>query len=72
MFWVHALSVGALKKLRFSMNQIVIGREKEGYYPQKDTLFDILSLVNQLHRFKSTYPEGPEHDMIYFFRKSDT
>lgn len=48
------------------MNQIIIGRKKEGYYPQKDALFDILSLANQLHRLKSTYPEGLEHGKIYF------
>lgn len=48
------------------MNQIVISREREGYHPQKDTLFDILSLANQLHKSKSTYPEGPEHGKIYF------
>ena len=66
MFRLHALSVDALKKVRSSMNRIVIGREREGYHPQKDALFDILSLANQLHRSKSTYPEGPEYGKIYF------
>lgn len=66
MFRLHALSVDALKKVRSSMNRIVIGREKKGYHPQKDASFDILSLANQLHRSKSTHPEGPERGKIYF------
>lgn len=48
------------------MNHILIGREKKGYHPQKDVLFDILSLANQLYRSKSTYPEGFKYDKIYF------
>lgn len=48
------------------MNQIIIGRERDGYHPQKDSSFDILSLANQLHRSRSTYLEGPERSKIYF------
>lgn len=66
MFRLHALSVNALKKIRFLMNRIVIGREREGYHPQKDALFDILSLADQLHRSKSTHPKGPDRGKIYF------
>ena len=48
------------------MNCVIIGKEREGFCSQKNTLFDILSLANQLHRSKSTYPEGPERGKIYF------
>ncbi len=48
------------------MNKIVIGKERDGYHPQKDASFDILSLANQLYRSKSTHPEGPERGKIYF------
>lgn len=48
------------------MNQIIIGREKKGYQPKKDVLFDKLSLANQLYRLKSTYPKGPKCSKIYF------
>lgn len=37
-----------------------------GRHPTKDALFDILSLANQLHRSKSTIPDGPEPGKIYF------
>lgn len=40
------------------MNRIVISKEKDGYHSQKDGFFDILNLANQLHKSKSTYPEG--------------
>ncbi len=65
-FRLHALSVDMLRKVRSSMNRIVIGKERDGYHPQKDASFDILSLADQLHRSKSTYPEGPEQGKIYF------
>lgn len=48
------------------MNRIVINKEQNGYHPQKDTSFDILSLVNQLHRSKSTQSQGPERGKVYF------
>lgn len=48
------------------MNWIIIGRKKEGYHSQKDTLFNILSLINQLHKSKSTYPKDSKRDKIYF------
>lgn len=66
MFRLHVLSVDALRKVRSSMNRIVIGKERDGYHFQKDASFNILSLVDQLHRSKSTYPEGPEQGKIYF------
>lgn len=66
MFWLHALSVDALRKVRSSMNRIVVGKERDEYRPTKDTSFDILSLADQLHRSKSTYSEGSEHGKIYF------
>lgn len=31
------------------MNKIIISSEKKGCHLEKDSLFDILSLVNQLH-----------------------
>ena len=66
LFRLHALSVNALRKVRTSMNRIVIGRERDGKHPQKDASFDILSLADQLHRSKSTDPKGPEQGKIYF------
>ena len=48
------------------MNCVIIRKERDGFRPQKNASFDILSLANQLHRLKSTYPEGPERDKIYF------
>ncbi len=44
----------------------MIGRERKGPHPQKNALFNILSLANQLHISKSTYPQGPKHGKIYF------
>lgn len=66
MFRLHALSVDTLKKVRSSMNRIIIGQERGGRHPQKDSSFDILSLADQLHRSKSTIPEGPEQGKICF------
>ncbi|MCJ1349254.1 hypothetical protein MMC31_007490, partial [Peltigera leucophlebia] len=48
-----------------SMNRIIIGKERDGYHPQKDASFDILSLADQLHKSRSTYPKGPERGKIY-------
>lgn len=66
MFWLHTLLVDVLKKVRSLINWIIIGREKEDYYAQKDTLFDILSLVNQFNRSKSTYSKGSKDVKIYY------
>lgn len=49
MFRLYTLSVDALKKVRFSMNRVVVGRQRAGRHPQKDSSFDILSLADQLH-----------------------
>lgn len=35
-------------------------------------MFDILSLANQLHSSKSTYPKGPEHGKISFSENQDS
>lgn len=48
------------------MNRIILGKEKDGYLPQKNALFDILSLTDQLHRSRSTYLEGQERRKIDF------
>ncbi len=66
MFRFHTLLVDALRKVRSFINRIVISTEKDGYHLQKDASFDILSLANQLHWSKSTYPESPEQGKIYF------
>lgn len=66
LFRLHALLVNALRKVRTSINRIVIGRERDGKHPQKDASFDILSLADQLHRFKSTDLKGLEQEKIYF------
>lgn len=66
MFQLYVLLVDALRKMRFSINRIVIGKKRNGYYPQQDTFFDILNLANQLHKLKSTHPKGPKREKIYF------
>lgn len=66
MFQLYALLADILKKMRSLMNYIVISREKKGYHLQKDALFNILSLSNQLHRSKSTYPKTPKYGKFYF------
>ena len=55
-----------MRKVRCLINQIIVEKQRDGYHPQKEALFDILSLANQLHRSKSTYPKGPERGKIYF------
>lgn len=36
MFWLHALLVDTLRKIRSPINQIIIGSKKDGYQPKKD------------------------------------
>lgn len=48
-FRLYALSVDMLKKIRSSMNQIIIDQERDDCYPQKDSSFGNLSLANQVH-----------------------
>lgn len=66
MFWLYALLVDILKKIRSSINYIIIGKKRNGFHPQKNVSFDILSLANQLHRLKSIYLDIPKHGKIYF------
>lgn len=66
LFRVHALTVDSLQKLRRAMNKTITARVHKGRHPEKDSSFDILSLVDHLHRSKSTVPEGPEPGKIYF------
>lgn len=66
MFWLHILLVDALKKIRSFINCIIVDKEKNGYHPINNASFDILSLANQLHRLKSTYPERLKRGKIYF------
>lgn len=66
MFRLHALSVDTLRKVRLSLNKTVVGRQRSGYHPTKDASFDILSLADQLHRSRSTHPNGPERGKIFF------
>ncbi|MCJ1344729.1 hypothetical protein MMC31_002932, partial [Peltigera leucophlebia] len=66
LFRVHALMVDSLQKLRRAMNKTITARVHKGRHPEKDSSFDILSLVDQLHRSKSNVPEGPEQGKIYF------
>lgn len=65
-FRLYVLLVNILKKVRFSINCIIVGKERNGYYPTKNAFFNILSFTNQLHKSKSTYLEGSEHGKIYF------
>ena len=66
MFRLNALTVDALAKVRQVMNRVIIGRERDSYHPTKNSSFDILSLADQLHRSRSTTPEGPEPRKVYF------
>lgn len=66
MFRLHALLVDTLRKVKSSINRIIIGRERDGYHPQKDSSFDILSMADQLHRSRSTYLEGSKRGKINF------
>ena len=66
MFQLHALLVDVLRKVRSSINCVIIRKERNGFCPQKDASFDILNLADQLHRSKSTYPEGSKRGKIYF------
>lgn len=66
MFWLYTLLVDILRKVRSSINRIIIENEKNGFYPSKNASFDILSLADQLHRSKSTYSDSPKHSKIYF------
>lgn len=61
-FWLHPLLVYIIKIFRPLINQIVISRKKESYYPQKDDLFDISNYVNQLYRLISIYSKSFKHD----------
>ena len=65
MFKLHALIVNTLTKVRRVMNKVIIGQELSGRHPTKDTLFDILSLANQLYWSWSTFSEGLELRKIY-------
>lgn len=66
MFWLYALSVDSLRKIRSSINKIIVGRERSGLHREKDASFDMLSLADQLYQSKSTCPEGLERGKIYF------
>lgn len=48
------------------MNKIIISYEKKGYYLEKNSSFDILSLADQLYQSKSTNPDRPQKKRIYF------
>lgn len=63
---MYILLVDTLKKMRFLINQIMISREKKGYYFQKNALFNILNLANQLYGSKSTYLKDVKDRKIYF------
>lgn len=65
-FQLYALLVDILKNIRFLINQIVIGRKRQDYYPQKDTLFNIMNLANQLYKLKSTLLNSAKYGKIYF------
>lgn len=66
MFWLYALSVDTLSKVRGIMNRVIIGNEQSGRHPTKDASFDIQSLADQLYCSQSTIPDGPEPGKVYF------
>lgn len=48
------------------MNYIIIKQEKKGYHFIKKALVNIIKLVNQLYKSKSTYPKRLKYSKIYF------
>lgn len=50
----------------FLINQVVVRKQKNGYHPEKNALFGILSLTNQLFRSRSIYLKSLEHNKIFF------
>lgn len=44
----------------------MIGRKRNSKHFQKNAVFDILSLADQLHYSKFTDPKNPEQKKIYF------
>lgn len=58
--------VDTFKKMKTSMNQIIIDQEQRERYPYKDSSLNILSLVNQLYRSKTTLLKETEQSKIYF------
>lgn len=52
------------------MNRVIIGTKYSGRHPTKNTLFDILSLANQLYHSWSTGPDNPELGKCYFSENS--
>lgn len=48
------------------MNCMIIRKNRDKYYSQKNTSFDILNLIDQLHKSKSIYLKGQGCDKINF------
>lgn len=46
MFKLYALLVDLLAKVKYVINKVVIRRERKGQHLIKDSLFDILSLLD--------------------------
>lgn len=65
-FRLYILLLDTLRKIRFSINCIIVDKEKNRYYLTKNKIFDILTLTNQLQRLEVTYSDRPKCDKIYF------
>ena len=63
---IHLLSVNVISKIKTVINEVIVGRNRMGWYFTKDLLFDIFSLANQLYQSKSIILEGPKPSKIYF------
>lgn len=55
-----------LIKIKVGMNKVIIGREHSGRDPTKNTLFDILSLADQLYYSLSATLDGLMPGKTYF------
>lgn len=58
--------VDILEKVRSLINWVIIGRRKVSYHPQKNSFFDILSLIDQFYKSRSIYLKSPKPSQIYF------
>lgn len=66
LFCMHALTIDSLQKMCRIINKTIIARIHKERQSEKNSLFDILSLVDQLHYSKSTVPKGSETSKNYF------
>lgn len=49
MFCLHILLVDSMRKVHFSLNKVIIGRERSSYHPTKNPSFDNFNLGDPLY-----------------------